>query len=115
VYIVVELIASWRILFAPSVVASPVPAQERLRGWLCGDFPFGRRPYADSRVRLTGGHKVHSSRRGGFLSSRTLTTSGMGLQCPGWRHGSREGRTRLMVTEETCLTGLSSQRRPGRA
>jgi hypothetical protein len=66
-------------LFLPGVVMSHVPAQERLRGWLCGDFPFSRRPYADSRVRLTGGRKVHSIRRGGVLSSRTPTVSGMVL------------------------------------
>jgi hypothetical protein len=31
---------SWRISLPSGVVASPVPAQERLRGWLCGSFPF---------------------------------------------------------------------------
>jgi hypothetical protein len=102
-------------MFPPGVVASHVPAQERLRGWLCGDFPFGRRPYADSRVQLTGGRKVHSSRRGGVLSSRALTASGMGLQCPGWRRGSGDGRTGPIMTEETRLTGPTSRRRPRRA
>jgi hypothetical protein len=73
------------------------------------------RPYAGSRVRLTGGRKVHSSRRGGVLSSRTPTASVMMLQCPGWRRGSGGGRTGPMVTKETCLTGPTSWRRPGRA
>jgi hypothetical protein len=40
---------------------------------------------------------------------------GMVLQCPGWRRGSGDGRTGLMVAEETCLTGLTSRHRPGRA
>jgi hypothetical protein len=67
--------------FWQSVMACFVSVQERLRGWWCGGFPFGRRPYADSRVRLTGGRKVHNSRHGGVLSSRTPTASGMALQC----------------------------------
>jgi hypothetical protein len=58
--------------------------QKRLRGWLCGNFPFGRRPYADSRVQLTEGRKVHSSGRGDVFSSRVPTTPGMVLQCSGW-------------------------------
>jgi hypothetical protein len=96
-------------------VACPVSVQEWLRGWLCGDFPFGRRPYADSRVRLTGGCKAHNGRRGGVLSSHTLTTLGMVLQCSGWRRGSGDGRTGPTMTEETCLTGPTSRRHPGRA
>jgi hypothetical protein len=39
----------------------------------------------------------------------------MVLQCPGWRRGSGDGRTRLMVMEGTRLTGLTSRRHPGRA
>jgi hypothetical protein len=75
-----------------AVLANLVPAGRRdescsrigaaSRG-LCGNFPFDRHPYADSRVRLTGGRKVHSSRRGGVLSSRAPTRSGMALQCLG--------------------------------
>jgi hypothetical protein len=42
---------------------------------------------------------VHSSRRGGVLSSRASIASGMALQCLGWRRGGGDGRTRLMVTE----------------
>jgi hypothetical protein len=56
---------------------------------------------------------VHSSRRGGVLSSRTPTASGMALQYPGWRRGSGDGRTGLMVTEGTHLTGPTSWHRPG--
>jgi hypothetical protein len=70
-----------------SVVAWPVFVQERLRGWQCGSFFPGRRPYADSRVRLTGGRKAHNSRRGGVLSSCTPTALGKVLQCPRWQRG----------------------------
>jgi hypothetical protein len=95
-------------------VACPVSVQERLRGWRCGNFPFSRRPYADSRVQLTGGHKVHR-RRGGVLSPRTPTTSGMALQCQGWRRGGGDGLTGPMVMEGARLTGPTSWRCPGRA
>jgi hypothetical protein len=60
-----------------------------------------------------GGREAHNSRRGGVSSSRTPTTPGMALQCPGWRCGGGDGHTGLMVTEEMCLTGLTSRRRPG--
>jgi hypothetical protein len=90
-------------------VASPVPAQERLRGWLCGSFPFGRRPHADSRVRLTKGQRTHNSGRGGVLSSRVPTTSGMALQWPGWKHNGGDGRTGPKMTEESCFPGLMSR------
>jgi hypothetical protein len=101
--------------FWQGVVACPVSVQEQLRGWRCGSFFPGHRSYADSRVWLTGGRKAHSSRRGGFLSPCTSTASRVGLQCPGWRRGGRDGRTRPMVTEETRLTGPTSRRCPGRA
>jgi hypothetical protein len=39
----------------------------------------------------------------------------MALQCLGWRRGGGDGRTGPMVTEETCLTGATSRRCPGRA
>jgi hypothetical protein len=58
---------------------------------------------------------VHNSRRGGVLSPRTPTVSGMALQCPGWRRGGGDGRTGPMVTEETRLTGPMSRCCPGRA
>jgi hypothetical protein len=58
-------------------MACPVLAQERLRGWLCGNFPFGRRPYADSRVRLTEGREVHSHGHGNFLSPGVPAAPGM--------------------------------------
>jgi hypothetical protein len=102
--------SSWR-----SVMACPLSVQEWLRGWRRRSFPFGRRPYADSRVQLMGGRKGHSSRRGGVLSPRTPTTSGMALQCPGWRRDGGDGCTGSMVTEETHLTGPTSRRGPGRA
>jgi hypothetical protein len=41
---------------------------------------------------------VHSSGRGGVLSPRTPTASGMALQCLGWRRGGEDGRTGPMVT-----------------
>jgi hypothetical protein len=66
-----------------SVVACSVSVQEQFRGWRCGSFPFGRRPYGDSRVQLTGVCKAHNNRCGGVLSPRTPTASGMALQCPG--------------------------------
>jgi hypothetical protein len=37
------------------VMARPVPVQERLRGWRRSGWSSGRRPWADSRVPLTGG------------------------------------------------------------
>jgi hypothetical protein len=86
--------------------------QEWLRGRLSGDFPFGRRPYADSRVRLTGGRKVHNNGHGDVLSSRVPTTSGMVLQCPRWLHSGGDGRTGPEVTGETHSTGLMSRRCP---
>jgi hypothetical protein len=101
--------------FWRSVMACPMLVQERLRGWRRGSFTFGRRPYADSRVQLTGGRKGHNSRCGGVLSPHTPTTSGMVLQCPGWRRDGGDGRTGPMVTEETRLTGPTSRHGPGRA
>ena len=94
--------------FWRSVMACPVSVQERLRGWRRRSFPCGRRPYADSRVRLTGGRKGHSRGRGGVLSPRTPTASGMALQCPGWRRDGGDGRAGPTVTEVTRLTGPAS-------
>jgi hypothetical protein len=102
---------SWQI----PLLAERHGVQERLRGWRCGSSFPGRRPYADSRVQLTVSRRVHNSRRGGVLSSRTPTTSGMALRCPIWRRGGGDGRTGPMVTEETRLTGPTSRHRPGRA
>jgi hypothetical protein len=70
-------------------MACPVSVQERLRGWRCRDRLFGRRPYMDSRVWLTGGHGAHSSRCGGVLSPRAPTVLGMVMQCRGWCWGRR--------------------------
>jgi hypothetical protein len=91
------------------------PAQERLRGWLCGNFLFTRRPYADSRVPLTEGRKVHISGRGDVLSSRVPTALGRVLQWPRWLHNGGDGCTGPKVTGETRSTGLMSRRRPTRA
>jgi hypothetical protein len=93
-------------------VATPVPAQERLRRWLCGSFPFGRRPYAGSRVQLTEGCMMHNSGRGDVLSSRVPTTPGMVLQRSGWWHSGGDGCTGPTVTEGTRSTGPTSRRRP---
>jgi hypothetical protein len=93
-------------------VASPVPVQERLRGWLCGSFPFGRRPYDDSRAQLTEGRRMHNSGCGDVSSSRAPTASGMVLQCLGWWHNSGDVCTGLEVTKETRSTGLMSRRCP---
>jgi hypothetical protein len=97
------------------VVASPVPAQEWLRGRPCGSFPFDCRPYAGSRVRLTKGQRAHNSGRGGVLSSQVPTAPGMALQCLGWQHSGGDGRTRPKVTEESRFTGLISRCCPARA
>jgi hypothetical protein len=93
----------------------PVSVQKRLRGWRCGSFPFGRRPYVGSRARLTGSRRAHNSWHGDVLSPRTPTTSGMALQCPGWRRGGGDGHTGPMVMEETRLAGPTSRHRLGRA
>jgi hypothetical protein len=61
------------------------------------------------------GRRSHSGWRGDVLSSCSPTASGMVLQCPGWRRGSGDGRTGLMVTEGTRVTGSTSRRRPVRA
>jgi hypothetical protein len=53
-----------------------------------------------------------NSRRGGVLSPRTPTTSGMELQCSRWCCGSGDGRTGPMVTEVTCPTRLTSRHSP---
>jgi hypothetical protein len=71
-------------------MSCPVSVQERLRGWRCRGRLFACRPYIGSRVRLTGGHGAHSSRRGGVLSPRPPTVLGMVMQCPGWCWG-RQG------------------------
>jgi hypothetical protein len=78
--------SSWRILLPSGIMVSHVPTQERLRGWLCGSFPSGHRPYAGSRVQLTEGRRVHSSGHDDVLSSRVPTTPGMVLQHAGWLH-----------------------------
>jgi hypothetical protein len=101
--------------FWRSVMACPVPIQERLRRWRLRSFPCGRRPYADLGVQLMGGCRAHSSRRGSVLSPCNPTASGMALQCPRWHRDGGDGRAGPMVTEETRLTGLTSRCGPGQA
>jgi hypothetical protein len=47
-------------------------------------FLPGRRPYASSRVRLTGDPELHSGRRGGVPSTQALAVLGMAPQCLRW-------------------------------
>jgi hypothetical protein len=61
-------------LFLSGVMACPVLAQDGFEGGY-GNFPFGHCPYADSRVRLTEGLKVHNCGRGNVLSSRDGCTA----------------------------------------
>jgi hypothetical protein len=82
-------------------------AASRVAVW---NILFGRRPYADLRVQLTEGSKVHNSGRGDVLSSWVLTAAGRVLQCPGWLHSGRDGCTWPKVTGETLSTGLMSRR-----
>jgi hypothetical protein len=89
-----------------------VPAQERLQGWSCGSFPFGRRPYAGSRVRLTEGWRMHNSGRGNISSSWAPTAPEMVLQCPGWQYSSGDGRTGPVLAEELRSTSPMSWRHP---
>jgi hypothetical protein len=104
-------------VFRRSVVACPVSAQEWLRGWQCWSLLWSRRPYADSRVRLTGGRRAHNSWCGGVLSSRTLTTSRVVMQCSRWCWDGGDGRTGPTATEVTGPAGLTSTswRSPGQA
>jgi hypothetical protein len=97
------------------VMTCPVSVQEQLRGWRCRGRPFGRRPYIGSRVRLTGGRRAHSSRRGGILSSRPPTVQEMAMQCPGWCWDDGDGRTGPMATEVTGPVGPTSWHSPVRA
>jgi hypothetical protein len=53
-------------------------------GGYVGASRFGRRPYADLRVQLTEGRRMHNYGCGDVLSSRAPTASGMVLQCSGW-------------------------------
>jgi hypothetical protein len=63
-----------------------------------------RRPYTNSRVWLTGDQKLHSGRHGDVPSTWVPTMLGMTLQCPGWWHSGKDGRTGPEVTEETRST-----------
>jgi hypothetical protein len=95
-------------------MSCPVPAQERLRGWLCGNFPFGRHPYADSRVWLTEGREVHS--RGAWQhlvapGSRDAgdgrTGPGMVAQRRGWPKRARgDGGDALHWSDVTVLSHM---------
>jgi hypothetical protein len=59
--------------FWRDVMACPVSVQERHRGWRRRDFSFSHCLYIGLRVRLTGGRRAHSSRRGGVSSPRPPT------------------------------------------
>jgi hypothetical protein len=50
---------------------------------------------------LTEGWESHNSGCGDVSSSRAPKVPGVALQCPGWWHNGREGRTGLEVMEET--------------
>jgi hypothetical protein len=101
--------------FWQNVTMCPVPAQVRLRGWRRGSFSFGRRACVSSRVGLTEGWRSHNGGRGDVLSFWTPTSPGMASQCSGWWRSGGDGRTGLMATEETHLTGPTSRCRPVRA
>jgi hypothetical protein len=68
--------------------------------------PVSRRPYADSRVQLTGA--VGRTAVGVAASCRPEPP-----QCRGWRRSARDGV--VVVMEETRLTGPTSRHCPGRA
>jgi hypothetical protein len=57
-----------------------------------------------------GSRTGHTSGRGGVLSPRAPTASGMALQCPGWHCDGGDGRTWPMAMEETHRTGPTSRR-----
>jgi hypothetical protein len=94
------------------VVVRPVLVQGQLRGWRRIGWSSGRRPWADSRVPLTGARTRHSGGRGDVLSPCTPTASGMSSQCPPWRCSGGDGRTGLTVTGKTAPAGLTSRRSP---
>jgi hypothetical protein len=49
-------------------------AASRVAEW---SFPFGRRPYADSRAQLTEGRRMHNNVCGDVSPSRASTAPGM--------------------------------------
>jgi hypothetical protein len=79
------------------------------------EFLLGRCPYASSRVWLMVDWELYSARCGGVPSTRVPMLLGMALQCPGWWHSGRDGRTGLEVTEEMHSIILTSRRHPRRA
>jgi hypothetical protein len=72
------------------------------------EFLLGRRPYASSRVRLTGDRELHNDRHGGVPPAWVLTVLGMALQCPRWWHNVGDGCTGLEVTGEMHFVILTS-------
>jgi hypothetical protein len=76
---------------------------------------FEHRPYTNSRAWLMGDQKLHSGKRGDVPSAWVPTVPGTTLQCPGWWHSGRDGRTVPEVTEKTRSASFTSRRRPGRA
>jgi hypothetical protein len=58
---------------------------------------------------------MHNNGCGGVSSSRASTAPEMVLQCLGWWHSGRDGRTGLEEMEETRSTGLMSWHCPAQA
>jgi hypothetical protein len=56
---------------------------------------FGFHLYAGSRAWLTEGRRPHSGERGDVPSIWVPIVLGMMMQCLGWRHSGRDGRTGL--------------------
>jgi hypothetical protein len=107
-----------------TVLANLAPGRRRGGSYACPraasrvvapESSFGRRPYANSRAWLTRDQKLHNSRRGDIPSVWVPTVLGMTLQCSGWWHSGREGRTGLEVMEKTRSAGLTSRHRSGQA
>jgi hypothetical protein len=57
-----------------------------------------------------GARTRHSGGRGGVLSPRVPTASGMALQCPGWCRYGGDGCLRPMAMDGTRNTGPTSRR-----
>jgi hypothetical protein len=96
-------------------VASTVPAQERLRGWLCGRLPLESTSVRRLEGVADGRPEGDSGGDGDVLSSRAPTATGMALQYSGCWHNSGDGRTGPTVIDETRSTGPASRRCPVRA
>jgi hypothetical protein len=94
------------------VVVRHVLVQERLRGWRRSGWSSGRRPWADSRVLLTGGPYTAQWQSWRRLIPARPNSVGMSSQCPAWCGSGEDGRTGLTTTGVTDPTGLTSRRGP---